>query len=96
MQIVRFYTIFVLFCGIFTGNRWKTETLKNLNCACLGNAIPYKMTFVSTIKVKKCGRRYISCSQSVIFQEKGKTHQKTTILAMCKIYNVNNSQTADL
>ena len=32
----------------------------------------------------------------VIFQEKGKIVFFTTILTMCKIYNVNNNKTADI
>ena len=35
-------------------------------------------------------------AKSVIFQENGKTQHNTTILTMCKIYNVSNNKTADI
>ena len=30
------------------------------------------------------------------FQEKGKTHQNTTILTMCEIHNVKSNKTTDI
>ena len=35
-------------------------------------------------------------AKSVIFHEKGKTHDNIRILTMCKIYNINNNKTADI
>ena len=70
-NILLFYAIvcgFVLFfmetCKIIFRSLWHCWQLN-----------PLKMICVSTIQVKNCGRRYISCSQKLAFHENGKTHQ---------------------
>ena len=72
------------------------ENGKNYACTGLWHPIHCKMIFFQPSWSKTVGQDKISCSQSVIFHEKGKTHQNTTILTMCKIYNVNNYKTADI
>ena len=85
-----FHSIIIIIFLLETDEKRNNEKL-----CCLGNLIPYKMMFVSTIKVKNCGRSCSSSSQSVIFQDNWK-HTKATILTMCKIYNVNNTKTTDI
>ena len=61
--------------------RKQMENIKTKIHDSLGNSIHYKM-FVSTWNNlgQKLWEKIISCSQSIIFQEKGKMHKNTTIL----------------
>ena len=68
--------IFFYILSFHTFFFWKQVESENRKLCCVGNSIPHKMMFVSTIQVKYCGRRYISCSQKLTFQEKGKTLQR--------------------
>ena len=85
-KILCLYIFFLCVFLLETDGKWK-----NYACTGLGNSIPQKIMFLSTIQVKNCGRRCIFSRKSAIFQEKGKTHPNIRILTMCKIYNSTTS-----
>ena len=51
--------------------------------------------FVSPSRSKTVGVYTFLAAKSVTFQDKGKTYHNI-ILIMCKIYNINNNETADI
>ena len=79
--------IFLMFCIFFNRNRWKTK--KN-DFSGVGHSIPNKIMFVSTILGQKLYEKIDFLQKNCHFSEEGKN---ITILAMCKLYSVNNDKT---
>ena len=92
-KILCFHTIIVFYFVLFlleTDGKWKIKIFAVLEIQF------YRKWLFQTSRSKTVREDAFLVAKSVIFQEKGKTHQNTTILTMCKIYNVNKTKTADI
>ena len=68
---------------------------KKYECSCVGHSIFYELMLFQPSRSKTVGEDRFLAEKVSLFGGREK-HQNVTILTMCKIYNINNSKTADI